>query len=250
MMHSFLLIGQSNASGRGKANEVEPISNDKLFVYRNGRWRNMYTPVCPDAVSAGVCLIESFADLYQKENNVDVGIIPAAIGGTNLDQWVEGGVVFENAVSMATLAARTSNIAGIIWHQGESDCYEDKYPFYEEKLRAIITAFRNRLELNDVPFLLGGLGDYLEFCPRSDVFKNYVHINEQLQNIANTTEMIGFVSAKGLTSNEDYLHFNAPSLREFGIRYYNEFRKLAKKNKTFTERTTTDSQIKTDLENL
>ena len=249
-MHSFLLIGQSNASGRGKANEVEPISNDRLFVYRNGRWRNMYVPVCPDAVSAGVCLIESFADLYQKERSVDVGIIPAAIGGTNLDQWVEGGIVFENAVFMAALAAKNSNIAGVIWHQGESDCYEDKYPLYEQKLTAILDAFKKRLNLYDVPFLLGGLGDYLEFCPRSPIFKNYVHINEQLKHIANTTEMTGFVSAKGLTSNEDYLHFNAPSLREFGVRYYQEFLKLENKDKVFNEKTTKDAAVKTDLEHL
>ena len=250
MMHSFLLIGQSNASGRGKINEVEPISNDRLFVYRNGRWRNMYVPVCPDAVTAGICFIENFADMYSKEKNVDVGIIPAAIGGTNLDQWVEGGVVFENAVSMAALAARTSTIAGVLWHQGESDCAETKYPFYEEKLSAILEGFRKRLGLYDVPFLLGGLGDYLEFCPRSPVFKNYVHINEQLKNYANKTDMTGFVSAEGLTSNEDYLHFNAPSLREFGVRYYKEFLKLENKDKLFTEKTTKDAAVKTDLEHL
>ncbi len=249
-MHSFLLIGQSNASGRGKANKVEPISNDNIFVYRNGRWRNMYVPVCPDAVSAGVCLIESFADLYQKERNVDVGIIPAAIGGTNLDQWVEGGVLFENACFMASLASRTSNIAGVLWHQGESDCAETKYPFYEEKLSAILEGFRKRLGLYDVPFLLGGLGDYLEFCPRSTVFKNYIYINEQLKDYANKTEMTGFVSAKGLTSNDDFLHFNAPSLREFGVRYYQEFLKLENKDKIFTEKTTKDTPVKTDLEHL
>ena len=37
MIHSFLLIGQSNAGGRGFANEVEPISNERIFVLRNGR---------------------------------------------------------------------------------------------------------------------------------------------------------------------------------------------------------------------
>ena len=62
--------------------------------------------------------------------------------------------------------------------------------------------------------------------------------------------MTGFVSAEGLTSNEDYLHFNAPSLREFGVRYYQEFLKLENKDKIFTEKTTKDTAVKTDLEHL
>ena len=250
MRHSFLLIGQSNASGRGIPSEVEPINNDKLFVYRNGRWRNMYVPVCPDAVSAGICFIESFADLYSKERNVEVGIIPCAIGGTNLDQWVEGGVVFDNALHIAELASRTSTIAGVLWHQGESDCHPDKYPLYEQKLEKILGAYRKKLNLNDVPFLVGGLGDYLEFCPKSDIFKNYKYINEQLKHYADNTPLTGFVSAVGLTSNPDYMHFNAKSQREFGVRYYNEFIKLEDKTKIFSDRHTADSDIKTEIEHL
>ena len=67
MIHSFLLIGQSNAAGRGFANEVEPIVNDKIKVLRNGRWWPMYVPVNPDRVTSGISLIESFVDLYSKQ---------------------------------------------------------------------------------------------------------------------------------------------------------------------------------------
>lgn len=250
MMHSFLLIGQSNAAGRGIKTDVSPIVNDRLFVYRNGRWRNMYVPVNPDAVSSGICLIENFADMYSKDKNVDVGIIPCAIGGTCLDQWVEGGVVFENACFMAELASRTSTIAGVLWHQGESDCSPAKYPKYKEKLSVILSAIRKRLNLEDVPFLLGGLGDYLKYCPRPGSFSNYVYINEQLKEYAADTPMTGYVHAHGLTPNPDFLHFSAHSLREFGLRYYEEFLKLENKDKLFAERTARDAELKTDLEHL
>ena len=142
MMHSILIIGQSNMAGRGFANEVSPIENDKLFVMRNGRWWKMYTPVNPDRVTAGVNLCESFADLYQKGHGVDVGIIPCADGGTNIDQWQVGGLLFDHACYMAELAQRTSTIAAVLWHQGESDCAPDRYPLYEEKLTVILDAFR------------------------------------------------------------------------------------------------------------
>ena len=250
MMHSILIIGQSNMGGRGFKEEVEPIKNDKLYVLRNGRWRAMYVPVNPDRVTSGINLVESFADSYAKEHNVDVGIIPCADGGTCLDQWQEGGLLFDHACYMAELASRTSTICAVLWHQGESDCSEDRYPFYEEKLTEILNAFRKKLDLYDVPFLLGGLGDYLEFCERSEKFKNYIYVNEALEKVADKNKMTGFVSAKGLGANPDNLHFSAQALRAFGLRYYDEFLKLEDKNKVFEEKSTPDEAIRNDIENL
>lgn len=250
MIHSFLLIGQSNMAGRGFANEVEPIHNPNLKVLRNGRWRPMYTPVNNDRDTAGINLAESFVDLYSKEKNVEVGIIPCADGGTSLDQWCVGGLLFDHACYMAELASRTSTIAGVLWHQGESDCSEKRYPYYKQKLTVILDAFRDKLNLHDVPFLLGGLGDYLVNYGTSGTMKNYVYINNALEEISEERKMTGFVSAKGLTPNPDNLHFNARSLREFGVRYYNEFVKLEDKNKVFVEKDTPDNAIRTNLENL
>lgn len=250
MIHSFLLIGQSNMAGRGFAHEVEPIVNDKIMVLRNGRWQPMYVPVNADRAFSGVNLAETFADMYSKEKNVQVGIIPCADGGTNLDQWAVGGLLFDHACYQAELASRTSTIAGVLWHQGESDCHDERYPLYEEKLLTILDALRKKLNLYDVPFLLGGLGDFLVDCPPAPYCKNYPHINEALKSIAKIREMTGFVSAEGLTSNPDRLHFNAKSLREFGERYYKEFLKLEDKNKVFTEKPNADTAIRTELENL
>ena len=250
MIHSFLIIGQSNMGGRGFVNEVEPIVNDKLYVLRNGRWRQMYVPVNPDRVTSGINLSESFADLYANEKNVDVGIIPCADGGTNLDQWRVGGLLFDNACFMAELAKRTSTIAGVLWHQGESDCAQELYPLYEEKLTVILEAFKKRLDLYDVPFLLGGLGDFLKDCERNEKFKNYIYVNDALKALASKTDMTGFVSAEGLGANPDNLHFSAKALREFGVRYYKEFLKLEDKNKVFEEKPSLDDAIRTDIEHL
>ena len=191
MIHSILLIGQSNMAGRGFVSEVEPIVNKKLFVLRNGRWREMYVPVNPDRVKSGINLAESFADRYAKDHDVEVGIIPCADGGSCLDQWVPGSLLFDHAVFQAKLAQRTSTIAAVLWHQGESDCPPSRYPKYGQKLKVIMDAFRKELDLYDVPFLLGGLGDYLEFCPRKEHFENFVYINEALESYAAKESMTG-----------------------------------------------------------
>ena len=249
MIHSFLLLGQSNMAGRGFPNEVEPIKNKNIFVLRNGRWRQMYVPVNPDRPFSGICLAESFADLYQKEHDVQVGLIPCADGGSSLDQWRVGSLLFDHACYLAELASRTSTIAGVLWHQGESDASEDLYPTYEKRLTVVLDAFRDKLGLHDVPFLLGGLGDFLPNCYDPDQ-KNYFRINDALKRVAAARERTGFVCAEGLTANPDNIHFNAASLREFGTRYYEQFRKLEDKTKLFHEKPSEDLAIRTAFEAL
>ncbi len=251
MIHSFLLIGQSNAAGRGFPSEVEPIVNDKIKVLRNGRWWKAYTPYNPDRVTAGVNLMESFCDLYSKEHpDVEVGVIPCADGGTSLDQWREGGVLFDHACYMTRLAQRSSTVVGIIWHQGESDSYDETYPVYEEKLTKIMNALRTTLGLEDVPIIVGGLGDYLAnyVCPY--ISKKYVFVNEALKSFTKNVPLSAFVSAEGLCANPDNLHFSAKSLREFGERYYAEFLKIEKKDRVFENKPLPFNASRGDLESL
>ena len=250
MMHSILIIGQSNMAGRGFASEVEPITNKSIKVLRNGRWWPMYVPVNPDRVTAGINLTESFADLYAKDKDVNVGIIPCADGGTCLNQWAVGELLFDHTLYMAELAMRSSEIAAVLWHQGESDANAAFYPEYEEKLTTILTALRQKLGLNNVPFLLGGLGDFLKDYPNGEIHKYFGLVNESIKNVASKMPMTGFVSAQGLGANPDNLHFSAKALREFGVRYYNEFLKLEDKNRVFNEKEYSFDKLKTGIEHL
>lgn len=226
MVHSFLLIGQSNMAGRGFYTDVEKLDNPRLKMMRNGKWLNMFWPVNPDRSFAGVNLAESFADAYSKDHDVDVGLIPCADGGTRLEEWVEGSILFDNAVNNAKLAQRTSQLAGILWHQGEGDCTPDRYVDYAERFMRMADALRRQLNMPNLPILVGGLGDFLVNLVTSPDMKNYVFVNEQLEKIGREYPNCGFVSAVGLGSNPDNLHFNAKALREFGLRYYEVYKTL------------------------
>lgn len=228
MIHSFLLIGQSNMAGRGFLNEAPEIDTSRIFTLRNGRWQPMFRPINPDRSFSGTSLAESFAEAYAKKYNVDVGLICCADGGTKLNQWEKGSILFENAVNQAKLAKRTSVIKGILWHQGESDCDLELRTTYAERLKVFIKDLREATDLYDIPFMVGGLGDYLSLY--NDITKNYHYINDAFQSVAKSDETVGFVSAKGLGANPDNLHFNAKSLYEFGLRYFDEFEKFEKIN--------------------
>lgn len=71
----------------------------------------------------------------------------------------DDGTLFRHAVSEAKFALENSELIAILWHQGENDSSAGKYKEYYKKLEIIVEEFRNTL--GQVPFIIGGLGDYL-----------------------------------------------------------------------------------------
>lgn len=249
MIHSFLLIGQSNMAGRGFAEEVDPIDGKGIKVLRNGRWQPIYVPVNPDRPFSGINLAESFAFAYRNKFNVEVGLIPCADGGTSLDQWKPGGLLYDNAVYQTRLAMRTSNIVGVLWHQGEADCDEEKYPFYQSKFTNIMNYLRKDLDLQETPFLLGELGSFLKDRETDPKLRNYFHVNDALHKIEAENKMVKVVSAEGLGANADNLHFSAKALREFGLRYFEAFLSIADLDKVYEEKSD-EYEILSEMERL
>lgn len=227
MIHSFLMIGQSNMAGRGYAKEVPPIFDEHIKMQRNGVWQIMAEPINFDRPSSGVGLTSSFAASWRQDNEQnEIGLIPCADGGTSLDDWAVGGALIENAISQARLAQRTSEIKGILWHQGESDCSPEKAKQYQEKFAFIIDTLRQELNIPEVPLIIGGLGDFLPEGIFGQYFIHYSLVNRELEDFAQSHKNCYFVTAKGLAANPDGIHFNAASQRLLGIRYYQAYRDL------------------------
>lgn len=227
MLHSFLLIGQSNAAGRGLLEEAKPLDTRarRLRVLRNGRWQEMFRPVNPDRVFSGSCLAESFAREYSVAHpDVQVGIIPCADGGTKIEQWLPGEVLFDNAVNQARLAMRTSTLKGILWHQGEGDCLPEYIELYFDRFRTVMDTLRAELGMPELPVIVGGLGDFLVgYDKKPTIGIYYPEMNAVLRRIGEEYPHCAFVSAEGLTANLDNLHFSADALEKFGVRYYKAY---------------------------
>ena len=229
-IRSFLMIGQSNMAGRGEFRDVEPIENPDCFMLRMGRWQQMYEPINPDRdifkikYHNGVSLAASFADELQKLSGDRIGLIPCADGGTSIDQWMPGEVLFDHAVMMTRLAMRSSTFSGFLWHQGEADSYEGKLEVYQEKFITMISAMRRELGAEDLPVIIGELSEDIERLEKPNIIK----MNENFHKIASVLPHCAVVSSKGLTLKDDRLHFNAVSLREFGKRYFHAYCEVEK----------------------
>ncbi len=196
-------------------------------------------------------MAESFAEAYADcHEGVEVGLIPCADGGTSITQWQEGSLLYDHAVAMARLACRTSTIAAVIWHQGESDCLNGLHTAYKENFLHFYRALCRDLDLYNVPFIIGELGAYLANNTYSEEYKNYARINQAMKEIAEEEKMIGLARGSHLLSNPDMLHFSAASQHEYGRLYYKEFETLEDKNRVFSEKPDMESAFRTGIEHL
>ncbi|MBP1903465.1 hypothetical protein J2Z32_000077 [Paenibacillus turicensis] len=226
MIKSFLMLGQSNMAGRGFLHEVDPIYNEKIKMLRNGQWQMMTEPINYDRPVSGISLAASFADAWSKANpDEEIGLIPCAEGGSSLNDWHPEGILFQHALSEARFAMQSSQICGILWHQGESDSYQSLHKAYYKKLTLIIETLRKKLNLDETPLIIGGLGDFLGKSGFGQHATEYRQVNEQLQRFANEQQNCYFVTAMDLTANPDGIHLDAVSQRKFGYRYFEAFSK-------------------------
>ncbi len=226
---SFLMVGQSNMAGRGNLHEVAEIVNPDCFMLRMGRWQPMREPINPDRAiygaefCSGVSLAASFADEFAKGQGRKVGLIPCADGGTRIEQWLPGEVLYDHAVMMAKLAMRSSTFGGILWHQGESNCGEDMAE-YERKLLCVLNAFRKELHAEELPIVMGEISESItDRWVRSGEAQA---VNRAIHAAAEKLELCDVASAKGLELKKDGIHFSSISAREMGKRYYEIYRKL------------------------
>ena len=229
-IYSFLLIGQSNMAGRGELADVSPIVNPDCRMLRMGRWQRLGEPVNPDRdifsgrYHSGVGPQASFADALANAYGIKVGIIPCADGGTVLDEWREGSVLYDHAVMMTRLAMSTSRLSGILWHQGESDCRHGGVEAYFEKFTEMITALRRDLGQGDLPLLIGELSAH--YAPEHRMGELPLQMNAVFARLAASLPCTAVVPAADLPLKDDGLHFNATSQRELGRRYATAYQAL------------------------
>lgn len=223
-IESFLMIGQSNMAGRGEFGEVEAIENDNCFMLRMGLWEKMSEPINPDApiycedFHSGISLAASFADELQKQTKKKIGLIPCAFGGTKLEQWMPGELLFDHAVMMTKLAMRSSRLKGIIWHQGESDCSSDENVLeYKTKFLAMISCLKKEIGIEAIPVIMGEVSENI--TEAWNVGNRPKKINQVFHEISEEMRDCRVVTSKGLYLKSDGIHFDSKSCRIFGQRY-------------------------------
>lgn len=212
----FLLAGQSNMAGRGVVEEQDRAEMPGVFALNKEReWRPAADPIHFDKPIAGVGLGRSFARTLQRlQPGARIGLVPAAFGGTSLEEWKPGGKLFTDAVERTRAGVREGVLRGILWHQGEAESGKEELArSYAERWLTMMAALRG--EVGEVPVVVGELGRFF----RGGKQPYAEMVNEQLATLPVKGRRVAFVSSEGLAHKGDEVHFDAAGLRELGRRY-------------------------------
>lgn len=219
-MKLFLLAGQSNMAGRGVMDPEDQVPIPGVFAQtKDLEWKPAVDPLHYDKPIAAVGLGRSFArTLLNFGPQQKIGLVPAAMGGSSLDEWKPGGTLFTQAVRRAKAAAPAGVFCGILWHQGESDSGKEELArSYITRWVPMMTALRAELGAPELPVVVGQLGEFLRTTPEGSPYSGLV--NEQLALLPLRARHVAFASSAGLKDKGDSVHFNTPGQHEFGRRY-------------------------------
>jgi hypothetical protein len=228
----YLLVGQSNMAGRGAVEAQDTVPNRHVLrLNPAGQWEVAKDPIHFDKTVAGVGPGLTFGRLMAaQDTSVTIGLIPCAVGGSGIDAWTPGAYYegtkthpYDDALARARTALQNGTLAGIIWHQGESDSSPEKSALYQPKLKLLIKKLREDLQAPAVPFVAGQLPAYQINKPGADglphVNEAAVRINEAVAGLQKQVPNYAFVTAESTADIGDHTHFNAVSARLMGQRY-------------------------------
>ena len=221
--HLFLLAGQSNMAGRA---ELEPSAKTPipkiLALNKDLKWQPATDPLHWDKPRAAGGMGRPFAQsILKTSDNIRIGLIPAAFGGTSIREWTPSGELYQTAIRRAKIAMKDGTLKAILWHQGESDSNKRGIKGYEQNISDLITSFRKDLGTPDLPFVIGQLAKAPE--PEKARFRSA--IDDANRRVAAKLGNVTFVTSQNLTTT-DGTHFDAPSIRTFGERYAAAFLEL------------------------
>ena len=229
----YLLIGQSNMSGRGYLTEEnKEEGNPNVFMLtKENTWVPAKNPLHfdkPKVVGVGPGL--SFGIAMENANpSHNIGLIPCAVGGTSINVWKPGAFdkatnthPYDDMLLHLQAAMKSGTLKGVLWLQGESDSKPEKAAEYLPKLEELITDLRKISGNPDLPFVAGELGRYRE---------EYENINKVLRELPSKMSNTAISSSKGLKDRGDQTHFDADSQYKIGERMAKKMLKLEKKKK-------------------
>lgn len=225
----YLLMGQSNMSGRGALAELSPDDlrpDPRVMAYGNdGKLAVAVEPLDTaagqiDAVSADEAAAVGpgrfFGRVMVRRSGHQVILVPCSKGGSSLDRWRPGGgreTLYGSCIARAREAAAFGRLAGALWYQGESDAKAlSDASTWAVRLETMFAALRKDLNAPVLPVVVTVLADQ----PTIGSYPAWTAVQEAQRGLK--VSCVTTAPATGLPTNADTLHLSAQAERTLGSR--------------------------------
>jgi hypothetical protein len=155
----YIMAGQSNMIGvQGGQTPTQNPSN--LFAMaHDGSWVQARDPLYTGGgVGPGV----AFADRLASLTGNPIGVVPCAVSGSSLSQWMPDYTTYTLygcMLNRARIASQFGTIRGLVWYQGEADTMDrNNVELYSARMHVLFQAIRSDLGIPDLPIIFVQLG--------------------------------------------------------------------------------------------
>ncbi|XP_040998107.1 probable carbohydrate esterase At4g34215 [Juglans microcarpa x Juglans regia] len=230
----FLLAGQSNMAGRGGVYNdtvtnllkwdglVPPQCTPTpkiLTLSLNKTWEIAREPLHKEIDNLKTCGVGpgmpfSNQILAERPDFGVIGLVPCAIGGTKIEQWQKGTILYNQLMDRARAASQSGGrICALLWYQGESDCGEQDAMLYKGRLEKFFNDVRQDLNSPYLPINLvvisSGEGEFLTSVRDAQLNINLSNFNS--------------VDSVGSSFIADHLHLDTRSAVRIGQKLADSF---------------------------
>ncbi len=242
----YLCFGQSNMEGNATPEAVDKANVPERFKMlacvnfqspsrTMGQWYTATPPIVRQGTGLGMADYFGRTMVEYLPENVKVGVVDVAIGGTKIegfmqdkvadyiaampasDQWLKdyfkayNNDPYKRLVDMAKIAQQSGVIKGILLHQGESNNGEADWP---QKVKTIYNRLIADLGLNaaDIPLFVG------ETVSQAEKGSCWYH-NTVIAKVPNVIPNSYVIPSTNCPQKGDGLHFTPQGYRIMGTRY-------------------------------
>ncbi len=212
----YLLIGQSNMSGRGPMIASDTLTTiDGAWLFKDSlTWEparnplNRYSTLEAGSTANQVGPGFGFAmELHRLLPAKQFGLVVNARGGSAIASWLKPGKYYTDMLTRTRQAVKSGTLKGILWHQGESDAADTDYV---AKLKGLMDSLRKDLGNPVLPVIAGQIG---QFEPKHAAF------NVRILTLPSHLAHSAVVKSDSLIDKGDKLHFDRASQIKLGQRY-------------------------------
>lgn len=170
----YVIAGQSNSAGYGRTPINDPPEIG-IHLYKNSEnWdlathpmnnsTNSVHEVNAEIANSGHSPYLSFAKKLKEHLNYPIGLIQTSLGGSPLSSWnpEENGPLYENMIKVVANCTNNNNkIAGVLWYQGCSDCFENLANTYASRFNVMVESMRKEFHNKKLPIYTVQLNKYV-----------------------------------------------------------------------------------------
>ncbi|KAK0577206.1 hypothetical protein LWI29_029576 [Acer saccharum] len=150
----------------------------------------------------------SNAVLTKDPNFGVIGLVPCAIGGTNISEWKKGSFLYDQTVGRTQAALQGGGVVrALLWYQGESDTLtREDAELYKQRSDKFFVDLRYDLQVPMLPIirvaLASGQGPYIDIVRKAQLENDLLNVRT--------------VDARGLPLEPDMLHLTTPAQVRLG----------------------------------